>query len=53
MSFSMIKEGDGPTQPPGDKIFSVEELAKYDGTLEELPIYLAVKGTGKIDKSCG
>jgi hypothetical protein len=30
----------------GEKLFTAEELAKYDGTNSELPIYLAVKGTG-------
>jgi hypothetical protein len=30
----------------GEKIFTAKELAMYDGTNSELPIYLAIKGTG-------
>ena len=39
----LIKEGDGPTSPPSDRIFTAEELAEYDGSDESKPIFLAVK----------
>ncbi|KND04955.1 uncharacterized protein SPPG_08863 [Spizellomyces punctatus DAOM BR117] len=41
----MMTTDSGPTQPPGDKEFTAAELARYDGTNAELPVYLAVKGT--------
>lgn len=30
--------------PPTQRIFTLEELAKYDGTNSSLPLYLAIKG---------
>lgn len=45
MTFSMIKDGDGPTESPKDTIFTAAELEQFDGTDESMPIYLAVKQT--------
>lgn len=41
----MVKPGDGPTQPPGTLKLTSAELAKFDGSDDSLPLYLAVKKT--------
>ncbi|PWN43146.1 cytochrome b5 [Ceraceosorus guamensis] len=33
-----------PTHPPKDDPFTAEELAKYDGKDENVPVYVAIKG---------
>ncbi|KAJ3045049.1 hypothetical protein HK097_001302 [Rhizophlyctis rosea] len=36
---------EGPRNPPGNREFSASELANYNGSDPEQPVYLAIKGT--------
>ncbi|KAI9338197.1 cytochrome b5-like heme/steroid binding domain-containing protein [Obelidium mucronatum] len=35
----------GVRAAPGTKVFTVQELAQFDGSSEDKPVYLAIKGT--------
>ncbi|KAJ3086209.1 hypothetical protein HK102_013410 [Quaeritorhiza haematococci] len=41
----MVAEGDGPTQPPQNHVFTASELAQFDGNDPTKPVYVCVKGT--------
>lgn len=49
---NMMEPTTHPTHPPKDDPFTAEELAKYDGKDENVPVYVAIKGAYPATSAC-